>query len=534
MLCFSSILFSQTKPNIRVCGNEIPEILTPEQEKNRAKLEAFTAEYVKQKQQERKINSSNKTTTTIYIPVVFHIIYKSAYQNVSDAAINTLLNTLNSSIGATNADRLNTPSQYLPLVAGSDIQFCLAQRDPNGNATTGIERKQNNTQFTHASNNMKYTSMGGYDSWGMTNYLNVWICPFSSTVTTGVVVGYATFPGGQSALDGVVLHSQYLNGTSRRTIVHEVGHWLNLKHIWGSTNCGNDLVNDTPTQQTANFGCPTFPHITCSNNGDMSMNYMDYTDANCSYMFTRGQVDRMQACLNGARASLLTSSGCMPACPDIYEPNSTLALAVTVPVNTILYANIGSTTDKDVYRFYPYAQNIRVILTGLPNGFNFKLYGVTVLGANVPLITSYYTGISPQVLTLNGMTAFTSYKVLVESPAGQSSMGCYQIEFKKSNTPFRLMNPDNATDNQELEINEVSSDMLSVFPNPSNGVFTISGKEAMTLNIVNDLGQTVRAIELDETNNHNSEISNLSNGIYFIIGQSKEGTLVKQKLIVTQ
>ena len=96
-----------------------------------------------------------------------------------------------------------------------------------------------------------------------------------------------------------------------RTTTHEVGHWLNLRHIWGDASCGNDLVSDTPTQQTSNFGCPAYPHVTCSNQGDMSMNYMDYTDDACMYMFSNGQSSRMNALFvsGGARASLVASAG---------------------------------------------------------------------------------------------------------------------------------------------------------------------------------------------------------------------------------
>ena len=101
-----------------------------------------------------------------------------------------------------------------------------------------------------------------------------------------------------------------------RTATHEVGHWLNLRHIWGDANCGSDLVSDTPTQQTDNGGCPSFPHVTCSNgsNGDMFMNYMDYTNDACMNIFTLGQKSRMQALFGtgGSRVGLVSSLGCTP------------------------------------------------------------------------------------------------------------------------------------------------------------------------------------------------------------------------------
>ncbi len=126
------------------------------------------------------------------------------------------------------------------------------------------------------------------------SYLNIWVGNLG-----GGLLGYAQFPGGAAATDGVVLLNGTVGGPGAlgtaapynrgRTATHEIGHWLNLRHIWGDSNCGNDFVADTPTQQAAlNFGCPSFPQISCSNgpNGEMYMNYMDYTDDACMYMFS--------------------------------------------------------------------------------------------------------------------------------------------------------------------------------------------------------------------------------------------------------
>ncbi len=138
------------------------------------------------------------------------------------------------------------------------------------------------------------------------------------------LLGYAQFPGGKCATDGVVVLYSSVGGPNSkgtatsydlgRTATHEVGHWLNLRHIWGDASCGDDLVSDTPTSQTANYGCPAYPHVTCSNgpNGDMFMNYMDYTDDACMYMFSNGQAARMNAIFasGGARVSMLTSTAC--------------------------------------------------------------------------------------------------------------------------------------------------------------------------------------------------------------------------------
>lgn len=166
---------------------------------------------------------------------------------------------------------------------------------------------------------MKFTAQGGLDAWPRDQYLNLWVCDLS-----GGLLGYAQFPGGAAATDGVVCDYQYFGtiGSSApfnkgRTATHEVGHWLNLYHIWGDdgTACtGSDLVADTPNQADENYGCPVFPAVSCSNgpNGDMFMNYMDYTDDACMNMFTAGQKAREQALFatGGARVALLSSLGC--------------------------------------------------------------------------------------------------------------------------------------------------------------------------------------------------------------------------------
>jgi hypothetical protein len=121
----------------------------------------------------------------------------------------------------------------------------------------------------------------------------------------GGILGYAQFPGGSSATDGVVIDDNAFGKTGTvsypydkgRTATHEVGHWMNLRHIWGDANCGSDLVGDTPSHNTANYGCPSYPHrSTCSGTPvEMTMNYMDYTDDACMYMFSVGQRTRMLA-----------------------------------------------------------------------------------------------------------------------------------------------------------------------------------------------------------------------------------------------
>lgn len=281
------------------------------------------------------IRTAISTQGTVYnIPVVVHVVYNTAAQNISDAQIQSQIDVLNEDYRRLNADKTNTPSAFAGVAADCEITFCLAQTSPTGSPTTGIIRKSTTvTSFTD-NDAVKHNSSGGDDAWPAASYLNLWVCNLG-----GGLLGYAQFPGGAAATDGVVILYTSFGRTGNvtapynkgRTATHEVGHWLNLRHIWGDANCGSDLVSDTPTQQTSNYSCPSFPHVTCSNgtNGDMFMNYMDYTDDACMNMFSAGQKARMKALFasGGARASLLNSAGCG-------NRGTTTSTAVAVTVGT--------------------------------------------------------------------------------------------------------------------------------------------------------------------------------------------------------
>lgn len=254
----------------------------------------------------------------ITIPVVVHVLYNTAAQNISDAQVQSQIDVLNEDYRKLNADRSKTPAAFAGLAADIGIQFKLATRTPTGGATNGIIHKATTRTSFSTNDYAKSSKRGGDDAWPAGQYLNMWACNLGQGL-----LGYAQFPGGAASTDGVVILYSAFGSRAKaagtytstydlgRTATHEVGHWLNLRHIWGDASCGNDMVADTPTQQTSNYGCPAYPHVTCSNQGDMSMNYMDYTDDACMYMFSSGQSDRMNAIFasGGARASLLTSTG---------------------------------------------------------------------------------------------------------------------------------------------------------------------------------------------------------------------------------
>lgn len=268
---------------------------------NLAAIETITA---------ARFSSKKKEIQEVTIPVVVHVIHRTKEQDIDDAQIASQIDVLNADFNRDNADLDKVPEVWSELVGNPKISFTLASKDPEGNASDGIVRvKTTKTRFS-TDNGMKFAAKGGSDAWPADRYLNIWVCNIPD------VLGYAQFPGGPAETDGVVItyHAFGTSGAAKapfnkgRTTTHEVGHWLNLRHIWGDTeDCsGTDHVPDTPTQQLPNYGTPEFPHVSCSNgpDGDMFMNYMDYVDDAAMFMFTTGQVERMRAALEGPRRSL--------------------------------------------------------------------------------------------------------------------------------------------------------------------------------------------------------------------------------------
>jgi len=296
---------------------------------------------------------------SLVIPVVVHVVYKNATENVSVSQIMSQIDALNRDYRKTNPDFSNAPGAFQPLGADMDITFCLASIDPNGNPTTGITTTSTTVQGFSQSTEPKSTATGGKDNWNPNKYLNLWVCDLSSSL-----LGYATFPTDLASdpdKDGVVIDYTYFGtiGTSTspfdkgRTATHEVGHWLNLRHIWGDANCGDDFVSDTPEQQGPNGQCPSFPKVTCSNgpNGDMFMNYMDYVDDACMVMFTTGQKQRANAAIASFRPGLATSGGCVTAINEV-SGKSTFHAYPNPASNLVTVDLTGKGTGKYELRLY--------------------------------------------------------------------------------------------------------------------------------------------------------------------------------------
>lgn len=242
------------------------------------------------------------------IPVVFHILYEGPTENISRAQVLDQVRIMNEDFRRLNPDTVNTPFAFDTVAADCNIEFVLANLDPQGNCTDGITRTF--SPRTNAASNQNGAKSVIY--WNRDMYLNVWVVKSIGNISNlGMVLGYAQFPlGGLTPTDGIVIRSDYIGsiGTSAgnvgRTATHEIGHWLGLRHIWGDEECGSDLIFDTPVHKDANFGCFTYPKFNdCSDGdtlrGEMFMNYMDYSNDECMNMFSKGQKAVMDFVLEG-------------------------------------------------------------------------------------------------------------------------------------------------------------------------------------------------------------------------------------------
>ena len=293
--------------------------LYPEYRRRRRQIEQETRDFI------AAYEAEGLRTGVVRIPVVVHVVWNTAAQNVSLAQIQSQIAVLNADFRRANADAASVPASFAGVAADARIEFALAVRDPNCNATDGITRTNTATAgFTWATrNNIKSAASGGADPWPSDRYLNMWVANFTDTT-----LGFATFPGSPANLDGFVVDTEAFgtSGTATapynlgRTGTHEIGHWFNCLHIWGddttlADQCSqSDECTDTPNQADETYGNPSGVRISCGNgpNGDMYMNYMDYTDDAGMFMFTQDQATRMNAALTVARASILASDGLVP------------------------------------------------------------------------------------------------------------------------------------------------------------------------------------------------------------------------------
>ncbi len=339
----------------------------------------------------------------ITIPVVVHVLYKDASQNISDQQIQSQIAVLNQDYRRLNADTSNTVSIFDTIAADAQIEFCLAGLDPQGNPTNGITRTstaggQFLGYFSPFFEDAKYDSLGGKNAWPTDQYLNIWVCELFPGL-----LGYAQFPGDAAASDGVVVTYTAFGtmgtvtapSTLGRTTTHEVGHWLGLYHIWGDDNdctTGSDSVYDTPNATSASQSDCQVARNSCSNEDpwwgsidptDNVQNYMDYSNDSCMNMFTLGQKARMLSFLYGdpRRLALFTSpAGC--AAVGVQEPfsydryfslypnpsNGQITVSYFGTWNSAMQVEVIDATGRIAQTYQANAYNYTLDLSGLAKG----------------------------------------------------------------------------------------------------------------------------------------------------------------------
>ncbi|HRI00973.1 MAG TPA: zinc-dependent metalloprotease [Saprospiraceae bacterium] len=258
-------------------------------------------------------NNVHFRDATIEIQVVFHVVFLNEDENVSAAELYSQLEILNDHFHRRNAKLdIHIPEEFRSVAASPNINFCLAKKDPSGQNTTGVIRVKTNVENTGCRKNSKTffamkTSLGGSDLWDPKRYLNIFVaqrkdCGFAQAV----------FPEqATDEMDGIIIDPKYFGfKTDNRpfhlgmTLVHEMGHYLGLKHLATGNNCNSDDgINDTPSQVGNYFGCPSYPQFSC-NTSNQFMNYMSLVDDACMKMFTHGQVERMREVISNQRAGI--------------------------------------------------------------------------------------------------------------------------------------------------------------------------------------------------------------------------------------
>jgi hypothetical protein len=471
---------------------------------------------------------SSINDSTYIIPVVVHVIYhadNAEVENVSDEQVQSQIDVLNEDYNTNNENILDVPAIWQPLVRNSKIKFVLANTDTNGNYTNGITRTATNitNAFSIFDNRIYSKADGGQNAWNSNYYLNIWVCDLENNV-----LGFAAFPGTIANSDGVVINykafGRFKNTKAPynygRTATHEVGHWLNLIHIWGDDNggCSNDdAISDTPKQANSNTRCPSFPKTdACTDTapGIMYMNYMDYTDDKCMMFFTNRQVERMKLALSTNRQSLVTSNGL--ASPNINQPD----VSIDSIENPVTYS---------VKRCFQPKVKIR-------NNGNTTQSNITFNYAVSAGISKNYTW---QDSLLPGETKWVELEII----GGDFGSNLFEVRIVNSDynqvnnyksASFRINNTSN------FNCSVLSS--ISIYPNPvtNNTFLTIdanySESQKATIKIYSNDGRVVYSNEYKFNPQDKLELSNLnlSAGIYQLEFHGELNHDVKKFVVVNK
>lgn len=399
--------------------------INPQYQKDRESLEQALFNAQSRKQLTR--NNESENLPELLIPVVFHVIHNNVSgaiggngnKNISDEQLLSQIEVLNKDFFRQNEDTLNTPLAYKSVAAKANIRFCLATTDPDGNPSTGINRIYNEKPFWQ---DFEEVTMKGLSYWPNDQYLNIWVADVR--IFGSLLLGYAQFPD-QSGIDGLPNFDQndetdgvVINYTCigtvgpdlnpsfnlGRTLTHEVGHWLGLRHTWGDGGCSeDDGISDTPNCADEYYSSQPscFAPMQCGNRR-MIENFLDYSDDFCMNLFTTEQVNRMRDVMeiSPERKALLSSFGCCankaelsPPFTENFENENTLNERWV-----ILNADAGSNFSNSWVRARPGGFNASdfslsldcdsIYLQSDPNTFKY----VDILESKVVLFPEEFTG----------------------------------------------------------------------------------------------------------------------------------------------
>jgi hypothetical protein len=433
----------------------------------------------------------------VTIPVVVQIVYRTTSENITDAQVRSQIDALNRDFNKENTDATKIPSVFSGVAANCGIHFQLATTDPQGADTYGIIRHYSSNMTWGVSDDIKMPEKGGFAPWNPSKYLNIWVCNMG-----GRSIGFASFPGMPAEYDGIVIDYRAFGttGTAKapysmgRTCVHEVGHFLGLYHIWGDSNCGDDHINDTPTQEADHKGTPSFPqHSSCNGTqtADMFMNYMDYVNDDAMFMFTNGQKDKMLATLTVSRSSLMTTNAAN--------------LKNVCAVQEIIVKTVQPTT--------------ATLNWDLVSGVKYYTLEYKKQSENT---WSSITTTSPSYV-IGNLDAETTYEC-------QARTDCDNASFSKK-TVF--------TTKSKTSITGMASEAVRFYPNPVSDIATLSldgdtfaGKK---VTILDASGQVkFEKMYTTATPSVQLDMSEMGSGIYLIIVQKDNNRVVKKVMKVRE
>lgn len=541
----------------RTCGAmehlEMTQKSDPSIAQRMQEIENFTNRVI----QSGQIDREQALNGLIRIPVVVHVVYNDSAQNISDAQIQSQIEVLNEDFRKLNSDAVNVPEEFAALVADAGIEFYLANEDPDGNATTGITRTYTESKKFGTNDNIKRSAKGGKDPWRTDKYLNLWSCNLSFFL--GELLGYAQFPGGNPDTDGVVINYKYFGrgGSSiapfdkGRTATHEVGHWLNLRHIWGDGGCGaSDFVDDTPDAESEYYGCPSYPSISCGTS-DMFMNYMDYVDDACMFMFSEGQKERMLALFEpgGARESFVDNDQ-----PEAYCPStSTDALAWIDGVRINTTTNVSgfdngygdyTATPVSLEKGNTYLIGAQAKFESRKAALNWRFWidynqdsdfddnGELVFEGRSANIAKKRVAIPDSAL--EGET-----RVRISAKYGAYPSACESFQYGEVEDYTINITSGSASETVALSSLKNNPNAVVLFPNPSRGDTKVnvdlgSEKTNLAILLTDSRGKAIVSKEFNRVKglvSHSISTSTLRKGIYFVSVKSAKISEI-QKLII--